>query len=204
MSTAFQPDLTLFLLRHGEAEGNRNRAFLGRRDDPLTHTGLSQVSELVQRFGDRSLDAIYSSPLQRAVATANMLATRKGLEVALVPELIEQDFGAWDGVPVSSIFDTNPAILHTWRTGGPDVRPESGESLQEVASRVSRAFQTLRNQHPRGACIALVGHGGAFQALVCTLLNVPLRPMWPFKLALASITEIHITADQPSLIRLSA
>lgn len=204
MSKAFTPQLKILLLRHGQAVSNKNAAFLGRRDDPLTQLGQEQVSQLASRLDVNSIDAIYTSPLQRARHTAEAIAKKADLPLFQEALLIEQDFGDWDGVPVKEVFDENPEILRQWRENGPETRPPGGESLLEVAARMDQFFQSTISKHSHPATLAFVGHGGAFQALLCKIFQVPLRPMWPFKLALGSISEVHITANQPSLIRLSA
>lgn len=204
MSKGFQPDLKILFLRHGQAIANEKRAFLGRQDDPLTDLGLTQIDNLAARLEDTRIDAIYTSPLQRAARTAQKVAKHRALEPKLCSALVEQDFGDWDGIPVAEVLKTDPDLFARWRQSGPEVRPPGGESLLEVAERIVPWFEEIKHLHMRGDTIAIVGHGGALQALLCKLLEVPLRPLWPFKLALASISEIHYTHGLPSLIRLSA
>jgi len=197
------PELQLLLIRHGEAIANRDGAFLGRRNDPLTHKGIIQAQELAARLQDRPIEALYSSPLQRALITARHIAENRAFDPIPTQALMEQDFGDWDGQPISHILSENPDQFEAWRYGGPELSPPKGESLVSVADRVSDFYHHLRAQHQTGQTIALVGHASAFQALLCRLFGIPLRPLWPFKLAIASITEVVFFDNQPSLTKLS-
>ena len=199
----FIPELRLLLIRHGEALANRDGAFLGRRNDHLTTKGLAQAQELANRLREHAIDAMYTSPLQRALATARAISDERTFDPIPAQALMEQDFGDWDGKLVHDVVTGTPEQFDAWRMGGPDLAPPGGETLVSVADRVSEFFHNVRQQHQPGQTIAFVGHAGNFQALLCRLFGIPLRPLWPFKLAIASITEIVFHDNMPSLTRLS-
>ncbi len=97
----------LYLVRHGESIGNLNHGFLGTSNPPLTERGTKQACNLAQYFRDKGIQHLFSSPLERARQTANYISKDIGVTPAIDKNLIEQDFGTWDGVPVKEIAETN-------------------------------------------------------------------------------------------------
>lgn len=167
------------LLRHGEAEGNRELRYLGATDAPLTTLGREQASQLAQAAVPLKPSAIYSSPLARAHDTARALAAATGLEVTDEPALREMDFGAWEGLTQAEVRAHDPRELAAWEAGA-DIAPPAGESLEAVRLRVTACADRLAAQHS-GDVVALVSHGGPIKALVCAALGLPVagaRRMW--------------------------
>ncbi len=169
----------LVLLRHGEAEGNRELRYLGTTDAPLTPLGYEQVTQLAQAAARLKPSAIYSSPLLRARETARALADVVGLSVTVTPELREMDFGAWEGLTRAEARALGPEGLAAWETGA-DVAPPAGESLAAVQARVTAFTDTLTARHS-GETVALVSHVGPIKLLVCAALDLPVssaQRMW--------------------------
>jgi len=194
---------TLYLVRHGEAEGNQRGAFLGRRDVSLTNTGRSQTLELRARIRDLKIDVAYVSPLRRARETASLLLAERDLEPTVDARLAEQDYGRWDGLIFPEARTAFPDDFRAWRRGDPRTPPTGGETLQAVAVRMQDFYAELAKTVPAGSAALLVGHAGAFQTLICQLMGVGLRNFWPFRLQPASLTEIEMYASGPSMTRLS-
>src|SRR5581483_2591047 len=86
------------LVRHGEAQGNRELRYLGASDVPLTERGEQQARQLAQATAQFPLEAIYTSPLARARSTASAIAASTGLEPSVWEDLREQNYGAWEGL----------------------------------------------------------------------------------------------------------
>lgn len=187
-------DSTRFLLlRHGEAEGNRELRYLGTTDAPLTALGREQASQLAQAAARLHPSAIYSSPLTRARETARALAAATGLRVTEAPELRESDFGAWEGLTRAEARSLDPAGLAAWETGA-EGAPPGGESPAELWARVTAFTDALAARHP-GETVALVSHVGPIKALVCAALGLPppgARRMW---LDPASLCVVEWRAD---------
>ncbi len=194
-------DSRLLLVRHGEAMGNTRGAFLGRRNDPLTEQGHAQAAHLCDMLAEESIDAIYTSPMLRATATAQPFAQARGLDVVERDELLEQDYGAWDGMTFPEVKDRYPDDYKAWWRDGLSNGPTDGETLSSVTARVTAFYESCCRD--RQGTTVLVGHAGAFQALLCVLFEIPTRSMWPFRLQNGSITEVQIIRGQASLTRLS-
>lgn len=179
----------LVVARHGEAGGNRDMRYLGSTDAPLTEFGLAQAEQLGQALASFGLDAIYTSPLVRALATAEAIARATGLTPLIEPALRESAYGAWEGLTHAEVRERDPALLRAWETD-PDIAPPGGgESLRATRDRVVAWVRMLAVRHP-GQTIALVSHVGPVKSLVCHALELGpdgMRRLW---LDPASITVV--------------
>ena len=167
------------LVRHGEASGNRELRYLGSSDVPLTERGQQQARQLAGVVGAYALDALYTSPLQRARATAEAIASATGLTVREWADLREEDFGAWERMTRAEVLASDGERLAAWESGAATA-PPGGESLADVRARVVASAAALAAQHP-GATMALVSHVGPIKALLCAALDLPLsgaRRIW--------------------------
>ena len=148
--------MRLLLIRHGETDHNAGQLALGQFDVPLNERGRRQAQALAEALGSDDIAAVYSSPLQRAVATATPLADALGLEVQIEPGLIEMDVGETDGVPFSDLRERYPDFLRDWMSDRvADVRMPGGECLREVQQRAWSTIEAIRVQ-------ARDGDGGQF------------------------------------------
>jgi broad specificity phosphatase PhoE len=178
----------VILIRHAESEGAGR--YLGRRSDPpLNAKGRAQAEALAKRLMGEPLAAIYSSPLRRALDTAEAIAAFHSLEVNLVADLAELDFGAWDGLSYSEIQSRDPERLARWLADPVTIHPPSGETLAHMSQRVVAATQAIVAAHLEGA-VAIVSHGGPIRALVCHALGLPLEAHRRIRQDLAAITRL--------------
>src|SRR6187431_2901410 len=143
---------TLLLARHGETDWNRELRIQGSSDIGLNELGRRQAQFLAQELTDVELDAIYSSDLSRARATAAAVAATHGLEVNLDPRLRERSFGSWEGLTREDISTFPAGSRH------------DGESDDEVRVRVLAAVEEIAANH-RGQQVLVVSHGGALNTL---------------------------------------
>ena len=143
---------TLLLARHGETDWNRELRIQGSSDIGLNELGRRQAQYLAQELTDVELDAIYSSDLSRAQATAAAVAATHDLEVNLDPRLRERSFGSWEGLTREDISTFSPGSRH------------DGESDDEVRVRVLAAVEEIAANHP-GQQVLVVSHGGALNTL---------------------------------------
>lgn len=148
--------LRLILIRHGETAFTAGRRYSGRGDVPLTDRGLAQASAVAARLAGVSLAAVVTSPLERCVRTAELVAGPARAPVIVDDDLIECDFGDWEGLTFREVRDRWPAEVETW-LGSTAVAPPGGESLTAVAERVSSAIARLRSGHGSGV-VAVVSH----------------------------------------------
>ena len=187
----------LILVRHGESTGNADRLLMGRIDAPLTEQGLAQARALAPWVAGAS--RVISSPLSRARATAEALAT--GLPIEIDDRWVEVDYGEYDGRPLGSV----PSEVWTrWRSD-PDFRPPGGETLAETSARVRGACDELFATEGDGARgqgpVVVVSHVSPIKAATCWALGLGDQGAWRLYLATASMTQIGWGGDGPVLNR---
>jgi ribonuclease H / adenosylcobalamin/alpha-ribazole phosphatase len=149
----------LVLVRHGETELTAQRRYSGRGDVPLSHKGHLQAAAAAARVTTvvTEVAAVVSSPLARCVATAEKIAAdTNSLPVRIVPDLIECDFGQWEGLTFSEVRERWPDQLDTW-LGSPSAAPPGGESFNDVAVRVRAAVSALLAEFS-GQTVVVVSH----------------------------------------------
>jgi probable phosphoglycerate mutase len=189
----------LVLVRHGATEHSAEARFSGRNDLPLTDAGRTQAARLAARdFG--TVAAVVSSPLRRAVETAEVIATGLGLPVEIVDDLVETDFGVWEGLTFAEAAATDPDVMRRWH-GAPDVAPPGGESFVEVGTRVERARSELTSTYPDSTVI-VVTHVTPIKLLVCSALGAPPVAMFRLYLDTASVSVVDYYADGNVSVRL--
>ncbi len=138
---------TLLLVRHGETDWNADGRLQGQTDRPLSEFGRRQARQLAEELAGEELDAIYASDLARARETAQIVAERLGLPVALDPDLREKDWGNWEGL--TAVERDRVEFV--------------GESTAAHQERTLRALRRIAEQHPDGGRILVVTHGGSMR-----------------------------------------
>jgi len=191
---------TTLLLRHGETALSVERRFAGRSDAPLTEAGRGQAAAAAARLAARGgVDVIVTSPLQRARRTAEAVAEATGAALTVDDDLVETDFGEWDGLSFAEASARWPEELSAW-LGSADVAPPGGESLATVARRVLGALDRLLAAH-QGGTILLVSHVTPIKTLACRAMLAPPATMFRIHLDVGSLCEIRWYADGPALVR---
>jgi probable phosphoglycerate mutase len=181
---------TTILLRHGDTQLSPEHRFSGLRDLPLSANGTRQAQAAACRLATGApIDAVVSSPLQRAVATAAIAAGELGLTAVIDDDLRETDFGDWDGFTLAEIQQRWPAAAAAWRRD-PEQAPPGGESFTDTAHRVNRACDRLLRDHG-GKTILVVSHITPIKILLCRALGVPLGTLYRLYLGSACINEIQ-------------
>jgi broad specificity phosphatase PhoE len=161
--------ITILLARHGESDWNHTKRWQGFADRPLTDRGRRQAAELADRLADTELDAVYSSDLQRARDTAEVVARSKGLEVRTTPDLREVDVGSWSGLTRAEAEARYPETYARWLEGGEGW--EDGETYERLSKRVEKAIQRIAGEHD-GQRVLVVAHGGTIRAIHANALGV--------------------------------
>ena len=162
----------IYLIRHAEAEGNLYRRIQGHWDGSITPLGLQQVDALAQRFRREHIDALYCSDLSRARATAEAITRYHDIPAVATPRLTEICMGVWEGRAWGDVEHEFPEQMRYFNTD-PDRWSVPGcEPICDVQKRMKRAISDLAARHD-GQTIALVSHGMAIRAYLCTVLGIP-------------------------------
>jgi broad specificity phosphatase PhoE len=154
---------TILLARHGETDWNLNARFQGHADPPLNETGRAQARALAAALVDCSFAAVYSSPLRRALETAEIVATSHELAAIPVADLREVDVGSWQGLTRAELERRQPDRLRRWLAY--EQGWEDGETYDEMGRRVVAALLGLAVRHDAEQ-IAAITHGGPIRAAI--------------------------------------
>jgi len=163
----------LLFIRHGETDWNRQQRFQGQIDVPLNATGQAQAGRMAARLAADRHDALFSSDLQRARATAAPLAAAWGRTAVPLPGLREQHFGVLEGLDVPTIQARHPELWQRWLEHRADYALPGGESLRQFHTRVMAAVRELVDAG-HGARLAVVTHGGVLDMLWRSAHGLPL------------------------------
>lgn len=181
----------ILLIRHAENDYVKKGRLPGRKPDiHLNKKGRAQAQALAEKLKDAPIKAIYSSPLERAIETAEPLANALGLQVIPRPGLIEADVGEWTDRTVKSL-----GRLKEWRRvqHSPSLmRFPGGESFLETQYRICQEIETLRALHDQQDLIACVSHADPIKMAVAYYLGMPLDLFQRLSVAPASITALMI------------
>lgn len=185
-----------FLIRHGETDWNKPERFRGRADIGLNGQGKQQAERLAARLAKSpgKFVAIYSSPLPRALETAEPIAKAFGLGIESRAELLDVDYGGWEGLSVPEVEEKFPDLYQTWRERPGHVKFPGGESVRQVRTRIEHLFEELGERH-RGENVALVSHRITCHVGLCSALGLNNDNLWRLKQDLGCINVIEIRDD---------
>jgi ribonuclease H / adenosylcobalamin/alpha-ribazole phosphatase len=188
------------LLRHGDTRLSPEHRFSGLSDEPLSAAGTRQVKAAAQRLASGArIDAIVSSPLPRAAATAEIVADELALTAATDDDLRETDFGEWEGFTLTEVQSRWPDAVVAWQHD-PEKAPPGGESFAETAGRVNRACERILREHS-GQTVLVVSHITPIKIMLCRALGAPLLALYRFYLGSACINEIQWHGNQFAAVR---
>jgi ribonuclease H / adenosylcobalamin/alpha-ribazole phosphatase len=188
------------LLRHGDTRLSPEHRFSGLSDEPLSADGTRQVNAAAHRLASGArIDAIVSSPLPRAAATAEIVADELALTAATDDDLRETDFGQWEGLTFTEIQNRWPEEVVAWQHD-PQQAPPGGESFADTACRVNRACERILREHP-GQTVLVVSHITPIKIMLCRALGAPLLALYRFYLGSACINEIQWHGNQFAAVR---
>lgn len=178
----------VILVRHGETEWNRLRRIQGGNSDTqLNQRGQKQAASLALRLKQEEIQAVYSSPLQRAQDTARAIAGYHQLPVGVEPSLKEIEVGELEGVSIAEVGKHLSQLLIRHSQGEELPKIPGGESLTEVQQRVWGTIQRLVSRHGDGVLV-VVSHYFSILTAVCSVLNLPLSQIDRLRLKSASIS----------------
>ena len=172
--------VTIILIRHGETDWNAEQVFRGKIDVPLNKLGLAQAGAVKEALAEIKIDALYASPLARALDTARVLAEKRNLEIKVEEGLSDVDFGLWQGVPKGKVKEDYPDLYNTWLTDPHLVTFPRGETLLKVQKRSMAALERAIETSP-GKTVAIVSHRVVIKVILCSVLGLDLSRFWHVK-----------------------
>lgn len=175
---------SIIFLRHGQAKNNIERILTGRTPGvPLTEEGINQAEKAAKFLEHMNISAIYSSPIERARHTAEIVGKHNSLDVIIDDRLIELDMGKFTGVPYDEIFTSHGNVFMKFYNGELEIAHNGVETFSEVKKRVLGIVDHVIENHP-DENVVLVTHMDPIKAMLSTVVD--LTPTNLFELIIAN------------------
>jgi broad specificity phosphatase PhoE len=178
--------MEVVLVRHGETEWSRSGQHTGRTDIPLTKAGTRHAAMIAPRLAERRFAAVFSSPLSRAAETCRLAGLRARAE--LRDELLEWDYGDYEGMTTSEIRERRPGWL-LWRDGCPD-----GEDARQVGARVDALLDEVRGVD---GDVALFAHGHVLRVVGARWVALGPEAGGVLALSTATVSKLGYAREVP-------
>jgi alpha-ribazole phosphatase/probable phosphoglycerate mutase len=189
----------ILLIRHGKTDWNAEVRFQGSTDIPLNDNGYQQALKTAARLKSWHGVPIYSSPLKRAMQTAEVISA--GTPIVPLDGLTEIFFGEWEGAQVSDIRKKDKIALDAWHRDGFFSLPKNAETWEQIYDRVTQAVKIcLLHEDER---IIIVAHGGILRAIMISLLQLDPHSAWRLAVHNCSISGIDICRGVNNLVFLN-
>jgi phosphoserine phosphatase len=194
---------TMILVRHGQTEWNRVERFRGQADVPLNNTGLMQAASTGKRIASTwEPVAVYSSPLSRAVKTAQATASLFDLTVQIHPGLADINYGIWQGLTPEEVSVDWPEKLAAWYKTPHLACIPGGESLAELRERAMAAVNELAGHH-LGQTIVVVGHTVINRIILLGILGLGNERFWGLRQEPCAINVFEVGAGDYILVSMN-
>ena len=196
--------MRLLLVRHGEAEGNRDGRLMGQNDLPLTPRGRAQAEAVAQAVAARErVKALYASPLARARETAEALSGALGLPVRTVDGLAELDIGPLEGLTSAERLARYPEFSDQWERNAASAVLAGVESLAHLQERAWQAVRQIADAHQDGETVVSVSHSLAITMVLCKVLELPIDKFRNLQVGLTSISIVQLQDSRTRLLALN-
>ncbi len=176
--------MKIWIARHGQTNLNKQKLMQGRTDEPLNETGIAQAKNRRGQIGDIKFDAVYASPLQRAITTASIIGNVPESEVIIDERVIEVDFGKYE---LRKYYALGPAMTFYWLLPEVLPAPKTVEPVRAMVERTSSFLKELEQKDYENVLVTC--HGGIMRALCGYLSDKENGIMWRPK---PENTEIRI------------
>lgn len=167
--------MILLLVRHGETPWNGEQRCQGHSDIELNELGIRQARALARSLGKEPLVAVYSSPLKRALQTAQEIAHIHQLTVNVEEGIKEINQGDYEGLTAQELFQNHADFLEKWLKEPAHLKIPNGESMREVQERAWRTIERIASRHEKGSMVVVVSHNLCISTVLCKALNLDLN-----------------------------
>jgi broad specificity phosphatase PhoE len=192
----------LILIRHGQTESNKLGRIQGINKSSLTGVGRKQAEAAARALASNAPFTLYSSPLPRALQTAEAIGSRADTQPVEVRELIEMDVGEFEGLSGPQLRERFPDVMRSWDEDPASTVMPGGESLYHVRDRAWPTIRSLAERHGSETVVA-VTHNFTIHTIVCAALDMPLNNFRKLRIDLGSVTRLEITPARTTLVSLN-
>jgi broad specificity phosphatase PhoE len=187
-------ETNLFLIRDGVTDWHAERKVLGHRDISLNDEGLAQAQRATDALADIAIAEVISSPLVRALQTAELVGRRFGIEVARDPRLIDFSAGKWEGMAYDEV--AAHAEFKAFIKDPLSERIPGADSLHDVSERAVAAVEQALEDNPSGDAIAVITHAGIIRVLLTHYLGSPPGNYHRIHVSAGSISVLSFADDR--------
>ena len=191
----------LYLVRHGQVEGHKEKRYNGQANVPLTPLGREESARVCDSLADIPLDAVYSSDLDRSRYCAELVAAAHKLTVSTCESLRELHIGNWEGRTWAELQEAYPEDWQSRLRNLVNFQVPGGESLQDVADRIRPTIQKIITSHP-GGNVVLVAHGGVNRIVLLDAIGAPLKQAFSIEQDYGCLNIIDYFSDGNSVVKL--
>jgi broad specificity phosphatase PhoE len=188
----------MYIVRHGETQWNREEVFRGSKDIPLNETGKKQAQRVGNYFSKRHIDRIISSPLSRAIQTAEAVSSATGIKFESAKEFADMNFGIWEGLSLREVEERFPTDFRLWKASPDKLRVESGETLAMVRDRISAGLANISCD--REDAVVIVTHRVICKILILNALGLGNDHFWDMKYDPGSISLLEYNNGRYTLV----
>lgn len=163
--------MKIYLIRHGQTDWNIQGRIQGSHDIPLNEAGQRQAEQVAKGMDSLRVSRVFSSTLTRAVETAEKIGSRQKAEICSMPQLIEVEFGKWEGMTWEEIMEAYPKEYRLWALNPDEVAPPGGETQDQVISRCAHAIKEILRITGGREDVAIVSHGATIAYLISYMMR---------------------------------
>ncbi|MDL2258633.1 histidine phosphatase family protein [Eubacteriales bacterium OttesenSCG-928-K08] len=192
--------MRLILIRHGQTEWNTLRKTQGLTDIPLDKKGVLQAQMLQSRLADEQINACYTSPLVRASETAKIIVAPHGIPVTQSYDLIERDFGAWEGLTIAELYEQYAGDMELWKKDPFACTPPRAENLRAVQKRCVNFISEIKQKHEKET-VLVVSHSVPLRVMVAGLIGLKDECLHNIEIDNAAYSEI-VCKSQRNVLRM--
>ncbi len=177
----------VYLVRHGETNWNTEMRYQGQRDIPLSEEGLKQATCIAHNLAPEKIEKVYTSPLQRAQKTASLIAEKHCLDICIEPDLMEIDFGKWEGRNFNELKKEEQDFAERWFFNPDKISIPGGEPYSVFKERALAVYRRIQQGHKN---MAVVTHAGVIRVIMMDVLDIPAANITRLRLSPASLTVL--------------
>ena len=195
--------LHIFLIRHGRTEWNKKKIFRGHIDIPLDEVGRNQADATGSFLRNINLTVIYSSPLKRALETAQIIKKYQNNSVEIVPYpgFLDLNYGEWEGKTYEKVKRSYPELYQMWEKEPNRVKIPKGETLWEAKRRSWQALREVISKHQ--GYVGIVSHRVINKLIICSILGIDESGFWKIKQDPCCINIIECHNGRFTILRLN-
>ncbi|HEY7165127.1 MAG TPA: histidine phosphatase family protein [Candidatus Binatia bacterium] len=193
--------MNIFLVRHGATDWNLQGRCQGASDRELDYVGVRQAGEISVRLSAESIQAVYSSDLRRAHATARLISEPHGLPVFTEEAIRELDHGELEGLTFEQIKQNYGDFLKRWRSEPAEIQVPGGERLTDVAERAWSGLNRIVVRHSSADSIVVVSHNFPISGILCRIAGTHLNSYRSFHVDPCGMTQLRF--DGPNEWRIT-